>query len=311
MTPEPAPTWRNCWPFTWRRGSTARWRTSPSTGSPIPTSRRRRPKPRRPDRSRSLPRPRFHARKSCRRAMPPSCRRAKRRGPRDARGAARALGEFRRLRAEVDRHAAGVCRRQPQARIMFVGEAPGREEDIEGLPFVGRSGKLLDRMIAAIGLDRRSVYIANVIPWRRPQPDADAAGDPDLPAVHQRQIELVNSGHTGHARQSLHADAAFDPRRHHEDPRALARLRHRHPRDPRARHLPPSPTCCVRRPTSGWLAGSARDREGAAAGSVFGVLRDQKSGRWRPVRHAGLVPGTHVFASVKQERRGWPRQARP
>src|SRR6266851_2015236 len=41
----------------------------------------------------------------------------------------------------------------PQARIMFVGEAPGREEDIEGLPFVGRSGKLLDRMIAAIGLD--------------------------------------------------------------------------------------------------------------------------------------------------------------
>src|SRR5580704_4606728 len=44
----------------------------------------------------------------------------------------------------------------PQARIMFVGEAPGREEDIEGLPFVGRSGKLLDRMIAAIGLDRSS-----------------------------------------------------------------------------------------------------------------------------------------------------------
>src|SRR5258708_4296889 len=47
----------------------------------------------------------------------------------------------------------------PQARIMFVGEAPGREEDIEGLPFVGRSGKLLDRMIAAIGLDRSTAYI--------------------------------------------------------------------------------------------------------------------------------------------------------
>ena len=57
----------------------------------------------------------------------------------------------------------------PQARIMFVGEAPGREEDIEGLPFVGRSGKLLDRMIAAIGLDRSSAYIANVIPWRPPE----------------------------------------------------------------------------------------------------------------------------------------------
>ena len=56
----------------------------------------------------------------------------------------------------------------PQARVMFVGEAPGFEEDIQGLPFVGRSGKLLDRMLAAIGLDRTSAYIANVIPWRPP-----------------------------------------------------------------------------------------------------------------------------------------------
>jgi DNA polymerase len=56
----------------------------------------------------------------------------------------------------------------PEARVMFVGEAPGMEEDLQGLPFVGRSGKLLDRMIAAIGLDRSSVYIANVVPWRPP-----------------------------------------------------------------------------------------------------------------------------------------------
>src|SRR5215472_304948 len=56
----------------------------------------------------------------------------------------------------------------PQANVMFVGEAPGREEDIEGLPFVGRSGQLLDRMMAAIGLDRTRAYIANVIPWRPP-----------------------------------------------------------------------------------------------------------------------------------------------
>lgn len=56
----------------------------------------------------------------------------------------------------------------PEARVMFVGEAPGRDEDIEGLPFVGRSGKLLDRMLAAIGLDRRQVYIANIVPWRPP-----------------------------------------------------------------------------------------------------------------------------------------------
>jgi uracil-DNA glycosylase len=56
----------------------------------------------------------------------------------------------------------------PQGRVMFVGEAPGRDEDIAGLPFVGRSGKLLDLMMAAIGLDRTKVYIANVVPWRPP-----------------------------------------------------------------------------------------------------------------------------------------------
>ncbi len=54
------------------------------------------------------------------------------------------MQELRGLRAEAHRDAAGVRRRHPQARIMFVGEAPGRDEDIEELPFVGRSGKLLD-----------------------------------------------------------------------------------------------------------------------------------------------------------------------
>ncbi len=56
----------------------------------------------------------------------------------------------------------------PEARVMLVGEAPGRDEDLQGLPFVGRSGQLLDRMLAAIGLDRTSVYIANTLPWRPP-----------------------------------------------------------------------------------------------------------------------------------------------
>ena len=58
------------------------------------------------------------------------------------------------------------------SRVMLVGEAPGRDEDLQGLPFVGRSGQLLDRMLAAIGLDRKgddnSVYISNVLPWRPP-----------------------------------------------------------------------------------------------------------------------------------------------
>lgn len=81
----------------------------------------------------------------------------------------------------------------PQARIMFVGEAPGREEDLEGLPFVGRSGKLLDRMIAAIGFDRGSAYIANVIPWRPPGNRTPTPQETQicLPFI-QRQIELVN-----------------------------------------------------------------------------------------------------------------------
>lgn len=81
----------------------------------------------------------------------------------------------------------------PQARIMFVGEAPGREEDIEGLPFVGRSGKLLDRMMAAIGLDRTRVYISNVIPWRPPGNRTPTPQETQicLPFI-QRQIELVN-----------------------------------------------------------------------------------------------------------------------
>ena len=76
---------------------------------------------------------------------------------------------------------------------MFVGEAPGRDEDIEGLPFVGRSGKLLDRMIAAIGLDRSKAYIANVIPWRPPGNRTPTPQETQicLPFI-QRQIELVN-----------------------------------------------------------------------------------------------------------------------
>lgn len=81
----------------------------------------------------------------------------------------------------------------PQARLMLVGEAPGRDEDIEGKPFVGRSGKLLDRMLAAIGIDRTGCYIANVVPWRppgnrTPTPQETAIC---LPFI-RRQIELAN-----------------------------------------------------------------------------------------------------------------------
>ncbi|MDP3547540.1 MAG: uracil-DNA glycosylase [Phreatobacter sp.] len=78
------------------------------------------------------------------------------------------------------------------ARVMFVGEAPGREEDLEGKPFVGRSGQLLDRMLAAVGLDRKTnAYIANILPWRppgnrTPTPQEIAICEPFI----RRQIEL-------------------------------------------------------------------------------------------------------------------------
>lgn len=86
----------------------------------------------------------------------------------------------------------------PAARVMFIGEAPGRDEDREGKPFVGRSGQLLDRMLAAIGLDRRSedastaAYITNVLPWR-PLADRDPSTDESLMmwAFLERHIELA------------------------------------------------------------------------------------------------------------------------
>ena len=81
----------------------------------------------------------------------------------------------------------------PQSRVMFVGEAPGRDEDIEGMPFVGRAGKLLDRMLAAIGLDRTCVYIANIVPWRPPGNRTPTPQEAQicLPFLH-RQIELAD-----------------------------------------------------------------------------------------------------------------------
>ena len=80
----------------------------------------------------------------------------------------------------------------PQARIMLIGEAPGRDEDEQGLPFVGRSGQLLDKMLAAIGLDRSQVYITNIMPWRPPGNRTPTSAETDicLPFV-ERHIELA------------------------------------------------------------------------------------------------------------------------
>ncbi len=120
-----------------------------------------------------------------------------------AREAARTAASLEDLRAIVERFEGCALRNtatrlvfadgNPRSRVMFVGEAPGRDEDIDGLPFVGRSGKLLDLMMAAIGLDRTSAYIANIIPWR---PPGNRTPTPQelaicLPFI-LRQIELAN-----------------------------------------------------------------------------------------------------------------------
>jgi DNA polymerase len=120
-----------------------------------------------------------------------------------ARAQAKSAATLEELRAILDRFEGCALRNtatqlvfgdgNPQSRVMFVGEAPGRDEDLEGLPFVGRSGKLLDRMMAAIGFDRTSVYIANIVPWRppgnrTPTPQESAICLPFL----LRQIELAD-----------------------------------------------------------------------------------------------------------------------
>ncbi len=80
----------------------------------------------------------------------------------------------------------------PQARLMLIGEAPGRDEDLAGKPFVGRAGQLLDKMLAAIGLDEAQVHITNTVYWRppgnrTPTPEETLACWPFL----ERQLELV------------------------------------------------------------------------------------------------------------------------
>jgi uracil-DNA glycosylase len=81
----------------------------------------------------------------------------------------------------------------PGSRVMFVGEAPGGDEDRIGRPFVGRAGHLLDRMLNSIGLDRQNVYIANVIPWRPPGNRTPTPQETQicLPFI-ERQIQLAN-----------------------------------------------------------------------------------------------------------------------
>ncbi len=95
---------------------------------------------------------------------------------------------------ELKRHATTTvfADGNPAAGIMLIGEAPGADEDRQGLPFVGRAGQFLDRMLASIGLDRQKVYITNIVNWRPPgnrDPSPEEASI-CLPFLH-RHIELA------------------------------------------------------------------------------------------------------------------------
>ncbi len=120
----------------------------------------------------------------------------------DARGLARACPTIEALQAALEafdgcslkQTATRLCFADgsPEAPLMLIGEAPGAEEDRQGRPFVGPSGKLLDRILSWIGLDRRSVWITNAIFWRPPGNRAPTAAELAIcqPFL-ERQIELL------------------------------------------------------------------------------------------------------------------------
>jgi DNA polymerase len=119
-----------------------------------------------------------------------------------ARELARSAGSLAELRAllgafngcGLKKTAKRLClsRGSPEARVMLIGEAPGKDEDAKGLPFVGRAGQLLDRMLAAAGLAEADVYITNLVFWR---PPGNRTPSPEEVQVCQpfveRQIELL------------------------------------------------------------------------------------------------------------------------
>ena len=105
------------------------------------------------------------------------------------------LGECRRCKLHKGRHTIVFGAGDPRARLMFVGEAPGEDEDLQGFPFVGKAGGLLTKMIEAMGLKREDVYICNTVKCRppnnrNPEPDELAACEPFL----KGQLAAVKPG---------------------------------------------------------------------------------------------------------------------
>jgi uracil-DNA glycosylase len=103
------------------------------------------------------------------------------------------LGDCKRCKLHKTRHTIVFADGNPKAELIFVGEGPGHDEDMQGLPFVGRAGKLLTQMIEAMGLQRKDVYICNVVKCRPPEnrlPEKDEIAEcsPFL----LRQLDTVN-----------------------------------------------------------------------------------------------------------------------
>lgn len=102
------------------------------------------------------------------------------------------LGECTRCRLHLQRNKIVFGAGNPRAELVFVGEGPGHDEDVQGLPFVGRAGKLLTQMIEAMGLTREQVYICNVVKCRppenrKPEDDEVATCSPYL----YRQLDVI------------------------------------------------------------------------------------------------------------------------
>ena len=152
------------------------------------------------------------------------------------------------------------------ADLMFVGEAPGQQEDLQGLPFVGRAGKLLDQLLEEVGLARDQVFIANVLKSRPPgnrdpQPEEIAACRPYL----DRQIELIEPTRDLHARELRHEAAHPLSARDHAGPRAPAGARGRRAHGADLPALPPG-----RRAADAARAGGAQGGLRAACPELLG-----------------------------------------
>lgn len=102
------------------------------------------------------------------------------------------IGDCTRCRLHSSRKTIVFGTGNPRARLMFIGEAPGQDEDLQGKPFVGKAGQLLTKIIKAMGMERDDVYIANILKCRppsnrNPQPDEIATCEPFL----KKQVEII------------------------------------------------------------------------------------------------------------------------